>query len=137
VDEKKGQTQQPRSRPAQERGLLVLIAAALLASGFLVLFDRPKAPPGWTNAPIELADVRVVIPTFLDAASQNVNVNTASADELTRLSGIGPVLAGRIVAYREAHGPFASIDALTEVSGIGPETVERLRDRAVVASDAP
>jgi len=48
-----------------------------------------------------------------------VNINTATAEELTALPGIGEELARRIVDYREANGPFASVEALTEVSGIG------------------
>lgn len=56
-----------------------------------------------------------------------VSINTASARELEALPGIGPVLAGRIVAYRAAHGPFRSVDELINVSGIGPKLLEQLR----------
>jgi competence protein ComEA len=55
-------------------------------------------------------------------------LNTASAQDLDALPGIGPVLAGRIVAWRTAHGPFASVDALTDVPGIGPAMLARLAD---------
>jgi competence protein ComEA len=56
-----------------------------------------------------------------------VDLNTAGAEALDELPGIGPVLAGRIVDWRTAHGPFRSIDELGEVVGIGPSLVERLR----------
>jgi competence protein ComEA len=49
-----------------------------------------------------------------------ININTATAQELEALPGIGAVYAGRIVAYREANGPFTDPTQLTEVAGIGP-----------------
>ncbi|HZG43839.1 MAG TPA: helix-hairpin-helix domain-containing protein, partial [Longimicrobium sp.] len=58
-----------------------------------------------------------------------VDVNTASAEELAALPGIGPSLAGRIVAWRTRNGRFRSPEALEEVPGIGPSTVLRLRPR--------
>jgi competence protein ComEA len=56
-----------------------------------------------------------------------VNVNTATADELTRLPRIGPVLAQRIVQWRTDHGKFASLDQLDAVPGIGSKMIESLR----------
>jgi competence protein ComEA len=58
-----------------------------------------------------------------------VHLNSASADQLDALDGIGPALAQRIVDYRGAHGGFGSIDELDEVSGIGPVRLESLRPR--------
>lgn len=55
-----------------------------------------------------------------------VRINHASLEELSTLPGIGPALAGRIVAYREANGPFEDLDALNTVSGIGPALLEQL-----------
>jgi competence protein ComEA len=55
-----------------------------------------------------------------------LNVNRATAVELERLPGIGPSLARRIVADREARGPFATVQALDRVPGIGPALVGRL-----------
>jgi competence protein ComEA len=61
-----------------------------------------------------------------------VNINSADATALESLSGIGEVLAGEIVAYREEHGPFTSVDQLEDVSGIGPATLEEIRDQVTV-----
>ena len=61
-----------------------------------------------------------------------VNVNTANAAELEALPGIGKVTAGRIVAYREANGPFASVDDLVKVKGIGSKVLEKVRGQIVI-----
>lgn len=61
-----------------------------------------------------------------------INVNLANAQTLQSLPGIGPVLAGRIVAYRESNGPFGSVDDLLSVSGIGPSRLADLREKVVV-----
>jgi competence protein ComEA len=55
-----------------------------------------------------------------------IDVNTADVDTLVRLPGIGPALAGRIVAYREANGPFGSMADLDKVSGIGPSILAQI-----------
>jgi len=68
-------------------------------------------------------------PSSPGTASAPVDVNRATAEELATLPGIGPALAGRIVEWRGANGPFASVDDLDRVPGIGPATVERLRPR--------
>ncbi|MFE5309287.1 ComEA family DNA-binding protein [Isoptericola sp. NPDC056605] len=62
------------------------------------------------------------------AAGGAVNLNSAGAAELEALPGIGPALAGRIVAWRDENGPFTSVDELDEVSGIGPSVLGQVRD---------
>ncbi|WP_062378554.1 ComEA family DNA-binding protein [Demequina pelophila] len=61
-----------------------------------------------------------------------VNLNSASASRLEDLSGVGPVLAARIVADREANGPFASVEDLGRVSGVGQAILAGLADAATV-----
>jgi competence protein ComEA len=56
-----------------------------------------------------------------------VNINTASAEELERLPGIGPVLAAEIVSYRQEHGQFANVEAIQAVPGIGPGIFEHIQ----------
>jgi competence protein ComEA len=68
----------------------------------------------------------------LGAVAQEVapiNVNTADAELLTELPGIGPAKAAAIIEEREANGPFESAEDLTRVSGIGPGTVANLEDQ--------
>lgn len=66
------------------------------------------------------------------AGGELVNINTAGAEELETLDGIGPALAQRIIAYRYANGPFKSVDDLLLVKGIGPAALENFRHRVTV-----
>lgn len=68
-------------------------------------------------------------------AADAVNINTASAEELTVLDNVGEARAQAIVEYREQQGPFPSISALANVSGIGAATLERNRDRLTVSAE--
>ncbi|MBD3242807.1 MAG: hypothetical protein GF331_19600, partial [Chitinivibrionales bacterium] len=56
-----------------------------------------------------------------------IDVNAAGSARLQQLPRIGPVLAQRIIDYREAHGRFAYAESLRQVKGIGPATTEALR----------
>jgi competence protein ComEA len=58
-----------------------------------------------------------------------VNINRGTKAEFDSLQGIGPVIAGRIVAYRNQNGSFMTLEDLLKVSGIGPKTLERIRAR--------
>ncbi len=122
-----------RAFSAPERGLILLIAIALLTSGAILYATWERPVTLRTSEPIVVEDVLIVLPTFLDP--RMIDLNTASVEELVRLPGIGEVLAGRIVAHREAHGRFDTIDDLTAVNGIGPAIVDGLRDQATVDSE--
>jgi competence protein ComEA len=93
--------------------------AAPLEDGerIIVPFQKTPAPVGQSNQtpPAEAPPVGLL------------NINTATADELDELPGIGEVIAERIVAYRESHGAFASIEELAAVSGISERMVDDLR----------
>lgn len=61
-----------------------------------------------------------------------ININTASAEDLTLLSGIGEVLSQRIVAYREENGPYTQTEDLLNVKGIGKITLSKIADYIAV-----
>ena len=63
------------------------------------------------------------------AETQQVNINTATVQELSQLKGVGPAYAAKIVAYREANGPFAKSEDIMQVPGIGTKTFEVNKDR--------
>ena len=64
----------------------------------------------------------------LGEASRGIDLNRSPAAELEELPGVGPVLASRIVEYREANGPFSEIEDLLDVGGIGEAKLAAMRD---------
>jgi competence protein ComEA len=56
-----------------------------------------------------------------------VDLNSATADQLDSLPGVGPATAAAIITYRRQHGPFRSVDALADVDGIGPAKLAQIR----------
>ena len=59
--------------------------------------------------------------------NQKVSLNKATKKELESLPGIGPVMAQRVIHYRNTHHNFKSIDELKEVKGIGEKTLEKIK----------
>ncbi|MFC1505016.1 ComEA family DNA-binding protein [Thermodesulfobacteriota bacterium] len=68
----------------------------------------------------------------LAADSGKININTASVEELAQLDRVGTQYAQRIVAYREANGPFTNPQDILNVKGIGQKTLEANKNRIVV-----
>ena len=87
--------------------------------------QQPLSTPAKT-APEQTPNPSAAQPSA-GAVVTSININTANAERLALLSGIGPAKAAAIVAYREQHGPFESIDDLAKVSGIGAATVDKNR----------
>ena len=61
-----------------------------------------------------------------------INLNKATAAELSQLKGIGMKYAKRIVEFRDKNGPFKQVEDLLKVQGIGPKTLEKNKDRIIV-----
>jgi competence protein ComEA len=109
-----------------------VIQALRLAGG-----PTPRADLAALNLAAPLQDgQRVLVPPRAPAASGSaaaparagpLSLSAATTAELEALDGVGPALAARIVAWRDAHGGFSSIDQLLEVPGIGDGRLEALR----------
>jgi competence protein ComEA len=85
-----------------------------------------ETPPSIATSLNGPALVESTIAANTGASNGLINLNTASAETLSTLPGIGPVKAQAIIAYRERN-PFQSVDQITSVSGIGPATYEKIR----------
>ena len=153
----------PYARPQLK--LLLAVAVTLLAgfgvrewrAGFPELaerierFDResPAAPrpavpapparrPEGPSAPAAPGSPHALRPAELAAAPADprpLDINRASLDELARLPGIGPSLAGRILAERDRRGRFESPDALRYVLGMGPKKLAAIRVLVTISPD--
>jgi competence protein ComEA len=69
-------------------------------------------------------------------AAGTVDINTADAQTLQTLDGIGPAKAQAIIEYRQANGPFKSVEDLAKVQGIGEKTLQANRERISVGKAA-
>ena len=128
--------------PGERRGALLLLLIVLIGAAWdLAHTDPPMAPPlrerpgavaGLSAGPGGASPSSGGAPAA-PLPSGPVDLNSATASQLDALPGIGPVLAGRIVEHRLAHGPFASVDELLAVRGIGPRSFERLRPLVTAA----
>ena len=77
-------------------------------------------------------DSDLKVPCQVAGFDTPVSLNRSSMEELMSLPGVGPALAGRIVEYRERHGPYRKITDLLAVAGIGPKSLERIRPLVVL-----
>lgn len=105
-------------------GLITLIF--LLAVLYLTFGPNRAEHTGYTVQTERTAEEPVVPERKL------VDLNTADAEELETLSGIGPALASEIIAYRQTNGPFTSVDELLNVKGIGEAKLEGLRSEVCI-----
>lgn len=89
--------------------------------------DRSPLPPVTPEVPLTPPSQGHVREFSRPSAPLTLDVNRASQQDFERLPGIGPVLARRIVEYRESRGAFQDIEQLRRVKGIGKKTFERIR----------
>ena len=107
---------------------LTALALAFLAGWFFCRqYEARRAFVPSVSAP---APVQDALPP--EPVRDKININTADAETLTTLPGIGEKRAGDIIAYREANGPFPIPEALTDVPGIGEAILKNIIDRITV-----
>jgi competence protein ComEA len=92
--------------------------AAVLNDGDQVLIGTVASPAGQVSGQSG--------GTGGGGAAGKVSLNSANAAQLETIPGVGPVTAAKIIAHREANGPFTAVDQLLEISGIGDKTLAEL-----------
>ena len=98
--------------------------AAKVADGQQVVVPR-RAPAGRAAASAPAAGTSTT-------PSAPLSLNSATAEQLDTLDGVGPATAQKILEYRTAHGGFSSVDDLAQIPGIGPKKLESLRAQVTV-----
>ena len=120
--------------------VLLAVVTVLFVGFTLGLFVGRNTGSGTVTLAVP-AQMRTAPTTAATAAAETVpeetvsfpvNINTADADTLTALPGIGRVLAERIVAYRRQNGSFRAIEEITKVEGIGEKKAEAILDLITV-----
>ncbi|MDD4050644.1 MAG: helix-hairpin-helix domain-containing protein [candidate division Zixibacteria bacterium] len=100
--------------------LTLLALLLVVGGGYLMVRDyyphRDIGPRPWRVVTIDGYQPLIVL-----------DINQAPADSLELIPGIGPVLAERIISYRQANGPFAAVESLVHVPGIGPAVMEKVK----------
>lgn len=116
-------------------GLLAAVPVALLAGPALRRRRRGAAADTPLSAVVPV-DWRGDNVPQVGEDTGPVDLTSASERELARLSGVGPEIARRIIAWRDQNGGFHSVDQLAEVRGIGARTLEALRPQVMVPPPA-
>lgn len=101
----------------EEKTVLIFLLAALL-TGSAVMYYKKIFP-----VPAEIFEFKGSKKEY----PKKININKAALEELTRIKGVGPVLAGRIVSYREKNGDFRKTEEIKNVKGIGEAKYEKIR----------
>ena len=118
----------------EKAAILLTMCFVVCTVGFFLWQNRNRdmtlvetAPSDWRQ---EVAVPEEPAPGML--RGEVLDLNTAGAEDLVRLPGIGEKRAADIVAYRTEHGGFSQVEELLEISGIGQATFEGLRDYVTV-----
>ena len=116
--------------------LVVAMVMSLAACGGVL----PQADLANVNLAQPLKDgMQIRVPERADAGGSaahlaetdgKIHINTADEKKLDELPGVGPIMAKRIVEYRNEHGPFESVEDFAKIRGIGEEKLAKIREKA-------
>lgn len=100
----------------------ILLVIIIFGGVYLLHHVKFSGPP--VESTINIAPTK---PQDYILLGQKIDINSAGADVLETLPGVGLMTAMEIVKYRNLHGPFKSVDDLDNVPGIGPKTLEKIK----------
>jgi len=110
-----------------ERLIVIFLIAALLLGLGVSAYQKSRPAVNVEVKSFEFEEAK----NTLDARGR-ININEAGLDELTALEGVGKVVAGRIIEYRNLKGRFSSAEDIKNVKGIGDKLFEKIKNRITV-----
>lgn len=129
ISASKGETPSPKEAAVSESGKVAGVSTknSTSASKTAPKSESQKQPVAESQPVVSVPQTATKSKAAIPTVENKLNINSASADELDTLPGIGPVTAAKIIEYRDSHGGFKSIDELDKVSGIGKKTIDKFR----------
>ncbi|MXX10619.1 MAG: helix-hairpin-helix domain-containing protein [Nitrospira sp. SB0677_bin_15] len=120
---------------------LLLLAGVMGVLSFVGVLDSPSQPAPSDALSVQQADASTggspQSPPVRVADVGRVNINRSSVEDLLHLPGVGPVLAERIIQYRQEHGKFVSIRDIQSIKGIGEKRFAQLEPYIDVELKSP